>query len=330
MIFELSITGLAVALSWGLSVSVWGILGGILAFLVFCSKSVPASLLLLFAIQILGFIRMCSGTHRDHHGLTLKWFCWVLMGWFIALFGSALGETPAGHGMLLAGLLMMIPNAATLFFFGEYFEKQTLRTFVDSILIPAFVAIEILLRVKAGVKSEFGSSIEIGLQILGGATLILSALVAFLRQRIKPLLTHWSLAWVGAALFLVPFDSETLSPIVFSAISILSVTSVSLLGLSAQLGPRHFAFSKLMASGLPGAVGFAALSFALKVALAANPLMTLPLFLGQLLLMMALVSCKPWEYATPVSSVAIRFWMVTAVQVISGCGLCWYSLGGLK
>ena len=330
MIFELSITGLAIALSWGFSVSVMGILQVLLAFLVFCSKSVPASLLLLFAIQILGFIRMCSGTRRTQHALTLKWFYWVLAGGFIALYGSALGESPAGHGMLLLGLLMMIPNAATLFFFGEYFESQRLRSFVDSVLIPAFVSIDILLKVKTGVKSELGQGFEIGLQILGGATFIVSGLVAFLRQRIKPLLAHWALAWIGAAIFLVPFEAETLSAIAFSAIAILSVGSVSVLGLSAQLGERYFAFSKLLSSGLPGTVGFAALYFALKVSFAAHAGLAIPLFLGQLLLIMALVSCKPWEYSSPVKSVVVRFWVVTAVQVISGCGLSWVAFGGLK
>jgi hypothetical protein len=330
MIFELSVTGLAVALSWALSISIGGALEVLLGLFVFFSNSIPASLLILFAIQILGFIRMCSGTRRNLHALTLKWFFWILAGWVIALLGSAQGESPAGHGMLLLGLLMMIPNAVTLFFFGEYFERQTLRTFVDSVLIPAFVSIDILLKVKSGLRAEFGAGFEIGLQVLGGATLIFSALVAFLRQRIKPVLAHWSLAWVGAAVFLAPLDSELLSPIVFSAIAIFSVTSVSLLGLSAQLGERYFAFAKLMASGLPGTIGFAALYFALKVVLGVNALVAVPLFFGQLLLVMTLVSCKPWEMATPTRALAVRFWVITAVQVISGCGLCWYGLGGLR
>ncbi|NDG85258.1 MAG: hypothetical protein EBX52_09525 [Proteobacteria bacterium] len=301
-----------------------------ISLLAFSSHSIPAGLLLLFAIEILAFMRMCRGTRRDLHASSLKWFILVFLGCMIALFGAALGEVPAGRALLVSGLLLMVPNGITNFFFGGFFEQQTLRSLLGSVLIPAFVAIDILLKSKSGAKADLGAGFEVALQLLGGLTLIHSALLAYLRQRIKSVLVHAALAWVGAALLFGPFDPEGAAPVVFSSIAVFSVLMVPFLALSSQLGPRYFSFARIAALGLPGTIGFASVFFAMKESLVVSPFAIGALFAGQLLLIMALVSCRTRDVATPDRSLKIRFWMIAAVQWISGCGACWYGMGGMR
>jgi len=330
MIFDWNPAGIAVALSWAFSVSFETLPAVLIALLAFSSHSIPAGILLLFAIEVLAFMGMCRGTRRNLHAASMKWFILVFLGCFVALFGAALGEIPAGRGMLVSGLLLMVPNGITNFIFGGFFEKQTPRSFTGSVLIPAFVAIDLLLKARSGAKAEFGVVFEAALQALGALTLIHSALLAYLRQRIKAVMIHGSLAWVGAALLFGPFDSDPSAPVVLSAFAVLSVSLIPFLGLSAQLGPGFFSFARVAVLGLPGSIGFAAVFFALKESLAASPAAIGALFAGQLLMIMALISCRTWEVADPGRSVKVRFWIVTAVQWISGCGICWYGLGGMR
>ncbi len=330
MIFEWSIPGLAVAASWALSVSDAAVVQAALGFLVFSSTSVSASLLLLLAIQILAFIRLCTGTRRERQTIALRWFSLVLFGMFLALFGSAVGDNSEGRGMLIAGLLLMVPNGVTAFFFGDFLERQTLKSYLGSVLIPAFVAIDILLKIKGQAKSDFGQVFEWGLMILGGSTLIFSSLLAFLRLGIRAVLIHWSQAWIGLALFLLPFDFESISPVAIPAIAIFAVSSVSLLGLAAQLGQRPFAFARAAAFGLPGLIGFVAIDAAIRIPLSADPWFAVPVFAGQLLLIMTMLSCKTWPVSSPDRRIWVRFWTITAVQIAAGCALYWLAQGGVR
>jgi hypothetical protein len=330
MIFEWSIPGLAVAASWALSVSGASVAQAILGFFVFSSTSVSASLLLLVAIQILAFVRICTGTRRERQPIALRWFSLVLFGGFLALIGSAVGEVPEGRALVIAGLLLMVPNVVTTFFFGEFLERQTIKSYLGSVLIPAFVAIDILLKIKAPAKADFGQVFEGGLMALGGATLIFSSLLAFLRLGIRSVLIHWSQAWIGLALFLLPFEFEAVSPVAIPAIAIFAVSSLSLLGLGAQLGQRPFAFARAVALGLPGFIGFLSLDAAIRIPLSADPWFAVPVFVGQLLLIMTMVSCKTWQVSSPDRRLMVRFWIITGVQLAAGCGLHWLGRGVIQ
>ncbi len=330
MNFELSPIGILIAASWGLCVPVATLPQVVVAFLVFCSKSIPISILLLLLLQLIAFFNANMGTQRESSGTTQRRFVMVLVGGFLSVFGAALGAARAGHVLVFLGLLVMIPNGVTTFFFSRFYERLTLKAFVGSCLIPAFVAINILLKFRAEVRSEDAALWDFGVMGLGALTLIYSSALAFLRLRIKRVLIYWAQAWTGVALFLLAAESDQFSEVSFAALAVFSLSSVILLSLASQSGQRFYAFARIASLGMPGLISFAAIFFTMKMAWAMGGIGLGIIFAGYLLLAMTLISCGPGAGESNYRGVRVKFWIVTAVQALSGCGLFWMSSGVLK
>lgn len=329
MIFEFNPLGAIVAASWLLCVSKESYVSVLIAFLVFCSKSVPASLLLLLLLQMVAFIQANFGTQRENSGITQKRFILVLFGALLSIFGSALGSEFAGRWVIFLGLLLMVPNGVTTFFFARFYERLTLKAFIGSCLIPAFVSIDILLKIRADLRETHGAVWDLGVMGLGGLTLLLLGLLSFSKVRFKSLLIFWSQAWLGLALFLLASDSG-LAPVAQASLSIFPVAMVSLLSIAPQMGERYYAFARAASLGMPGVIGFTALYFSFQMALGIGALPLAVVFAGYFILAVTLVIGKPRAARVQSANLKFRFWLATAVQILSGISLYWMGAGGLK
>jgi hypothetical protein len=329
MIFEFNPLGAIVAVSWLLCVSKESYASVLIAFLVFCSRSVPASLLLLLLLQMVAFIQSNFGTQRENSGITQKRFMMVLFGALLSIFGSALGAEFTGRLLVFLGLLLMIPNGLTTFVFARFYEGLTLKSFIGACLIPAFVAIDILLKIRPDLRGAHGALWDLGVMGLGGITLIYLGLLSFSKVRFKSLLIFWSQAWLGLALFLLASDSE-IAPVAQASLSIFPVAMVSLLSIAPQMGERYYAFARAASLGMPGVIGFTALYFSYKMALGIGALPLAVVFAGYFILAVTLVIGRPRAARVQSATMRFRFWLATAVQILSGISLYWMGAGGMK
>jgi hypothetical protein len=329
MIFEFNPLGAMVAASWLLCVSRDSYVSVLIAFLVFCSKSVPASLLLLLLLQMVAFIQANFGTQRENSGITQKRFMMVLFGSLLSVFGSALGAELSGRLVIFLGLLLMIPNGVTTFVFARFYERLTLKSFVGSCLIPAFVAIDILLKVRVDLHESHGGIWDLGVMSIGGLTLLYLGLLSFSKARFKSLLIFWSQAWIGLALFLLA-SASPLAPVAQASLSIFPVAMISLLSIAPQMGDRYYAFARAASLGMPGVIGFTALYFSYKMALEIGTLPLAVAFAGYFILAVTLVVGRPRAARVQSATMKVRFWLATAVQILSGLSLYWMGAGGMR
>jgi len=328
--FEFNPYGVIVAFSWLLVLPRASWVAAVIGLLVFSTKSLPVGLLLLLLMQVLAFIQSSLGTKRENSGISQKRQIMVFAGIFIALFGSALGADRMGHLWVFAGLMLVIPNAFTGFFLNRYYERLTLRAHSGAVLLPALAAIDLLLKIRGEVRSEYAPVWDLGVAVLGGTTLIHSSLLAFFRMRVRPVLIHWSGAWIGLAVFLLGVDSEPNSQLVFSGLAVAISASGSMLSLAAQLDSRHFAFARAAALGMPGLIGFSTLYLAVKMLLSAGLVEFGVLFSGYLFLALALIVCRPRAALLQSRPVRVRFWISVLVQLASGLGMLWMIAGGAR
>lgn len=329
MIFEFSPVGAIVAASWFLSVSRGSWVSVSIAFLIFCSKSVPASLLLFLLLQMAAFLQATMGTPRANSGITQKRHGLVLFGVLLSVFGAALGTGSEGGLLVFLGLLLAIPSAPVLFLFGRLHERQTLRSFVGSCLVPGFVALDILLKIRPDLREGNAVIWDLTVMGLGGFTLIHAGMLSFLKTSLKSRLVYGSQAWLGLGLFLSASDSP-LAPFAQAGLAILSVAMVALWSAAHHLGARHHAFARVACLGAPGLISFTALLFSFQMALGLGVLPLLVVFLGSFIQALAFVIAKPQETPSLQAGIRYRFWITTAVQVLSGVGLYWMGSGGVR
>ena len=330
MNFEFNFFGAMIALSWALMLSVDSLFTIVIAMLVFFARSIPVDLLFLLSINLIAFIQATLGGQKSSSAGTQKRFCLVLLGLFSALFGVSLGNVPGSLLFTFFGLLVLIPNGLTTIFFNRHYERMTLKAYLQSVLLPAFVALDILLKVKPEMRVDYSQVWDVSLTALGLFTFLYSSLLALVKSRLKPVLIYLSQALIGLALFLFVVDSASLNREALTAISIGGVSAAILFNLASQLGQRHVSFVKVALLGLPGLIWFTIYFFALKMTMSLSVFWLLVLVLGYLLQAITLIS-KDFEVSSQSNKgIQLRFWITVVIQVFSGVGLYWFEVGGVR
>lgn len=330
MIFQFTLWGAMVILSWLLSVSRQHLVPVLLALLIYCSPSISFGILMLILLQVLAFVQASVGTRRENNGVTQKRFAVVMAGSMLAIFGHALGANGPGRTLGLVGLLLVIPNGVTGLFFSRFFERLTLRSYVGSVLIPAFATLEVLARWKSEIQGEIGDVWQVAVLLVGGVTVLVSGLMSLARLRIRPAIVFWTQSMVGFALISLASSDETLMRQALASLAVASITSVVLMSSAARMGKGHFTFSRVSTLGLPGLIGFVTLQSVGRILFELGiPWVGLG-FLGFFMQAMVFVLCEPRTPLTALRSTMLRFWVVVAVQVATGCGMLWVMSGGLK
>ena len=330
MNFEFSLLGAMIGISWALMLSFDSWVAIALALLVFFSRAIPINLLFLFTMTLIAFIQAVLGGQKSGSAGTQKRFFLVLFGLISALFGTSISGLPSSLLFVFFGLILLIPNGFTTLFFNRHYERLTLRAYLQSVIIPAFVALDILLKIRTDVKAEYAAVWEITLMVVGLFTFLYSSVLALVKTRLKQVLIYLSQAWIGLALFLLTIDSNSMSQAVLTAIAIGAVGSVVLLNVSAQLGPRYFSFAKIATLGIPGTIWFTAYFFSLKMAMSLNILWLVVLGLGYLIQSVTLISREAIPPFQERKRVRVRFWVTVVVQLVTGVGLYWLEMGGMK
>ena len=270
MNLEFSALSAIVVVCWALALPLDSLLSILIAALIFFSRSVPVDILFLLSLNLIAFLQATLGGKKSGRGQTQKRFGIVFFGSFCALMGSALPQSVVSYPLMFFGLLFTVTNSITSFFFAKHYENLSIKSYLQSVIIPSIAAINILLKIKAGVKADYTQLWDITLLILGLSTFFLSSLLSLAQRRLKAVWIYLSQAWVGMLLFLLVIDSETLTTETFAAYAILAVGTIMFLNLGSTLGGRYFSFAKITALGLPGTVGFTALFFALKLTMNLN------------------------------------------------------------
>jgi hypothetical protein len=325
---EFSLPSALVALSWLPCLPPASWLSVPFAAAIFFSKSVPVSLLFLLTLQVIGFLQSTRGSRRADHPLVQKHHFISVAGIFLAIFGASLGDHPQAKILIFGGLILTIPTGAHLFFFSRFYERQTLASFLGSVIIPALSGIEILLKIRAEMKAESGQLWDVGLSVVGLFTYLYGSLMAVLRLRMKSSIIHLALAQIGLALFILVIDHETLGRTTLWALSVAAIGGAALLSLGDQMGERFGAFSRVAVVALPGMAGFTAYFYSMKMAISMNPVWIAALLAGYLLQVITLVAIPGYGFSSPERITRIRFWMVVLVQVAAGVGF--FLLGGVK
>jgi hypothetical protein len=326
---EFTLLGAVVVVSWMLALSLDSVFGVLIAALVFFSKSIPVNILFLISLNIVAFIQSTLGGRKNASGRTQKRFGVLLLGGFAALLGSAIPNPSWSYPLLFFGLLLTVANAASSFFFYAQYESLSLRAFLQSIALPSLVAINVLFKIKSGMKAEFSQLWDVTLLILGLSTFLLSSMLAMAKRRLKSEFIYLSLSWIGLLLYLLVIDGSELADAGFAATAISAVVTVSCLDLAAKLGARYFSFAKIVALGLPGSITFAALMIALKMTAGLNLLWFIALGIGFVLQSVAIIGARP-NVVGPSAKLKIRFWLAMLAQFASGIAIFWLNRGAFK
>lgn len=329
MNLEFSALGALVIGSWALTLSADTIFVVILAALVFFSRSVPVSLLFLLSLNLVAFIQASLGGKKSESGRTQKRYGMVFLGNFCALIGSALPNAQWSYPLIFFGLLLTVANSVSSFLFYAHYESLSLKAYLQSVMIPSFVAVNILLKIKEGLKAENAEMWDLVLLGLGLSTYVFSSLLALSKRRVKAVLLYLSQTWLGLLLFLLVMDAEKNSSEAFAAIAISSLSSIALLSYASKLGGRYFSFSKVVAIALPGAVGFTALYIALKLTIAYNGIWLAVIAAGYAIQAVTLIGARPVPVLATLQ-IKIRFWITCGVQFATGIFLFWLNRGGLQ
>ncbi|MBU6153060.1 MAG: hypothetical protein KGP28_02050 [Bdellovibrionales bacterium] len=302
----------------------------LLCLLIFCFTSISFGLLMLLLVQIFAFVQASVGMRRENNGVAQKRFAMVMAGGVIAIFGHALGSCWQGRILGLFGLLLLIPNGVTTLLFARFYERLTLRAFLGSVVIPAFAAIYILSRWKEEISGDLEEGWRYALLSVGSITVLVAGVMGLARLRVRSVMVFWSHSWIGFALLVLAAPSESLMSQALAAIATFAVSSVVLMTCALQLGKGHFVFSRVSSLGFPGLVGFMALYFMVKVLIELGLGWAALGFIGFIMQAITLVLCHPKTPQVSNRKARIRFWTVVAVQGVSGGGMLWFLMGGLK
>jgi hypothetical protein len=327
--FEFDIFMAVVALAWCCMLPLDSLLSIIIAALVFFSQSIPISILFLLSLNLLALIQATLGGKKSLSGKTQKRYFVVFFGNLCALIGSTLTDSPVSYPLIFFGMLLTMSNAFSSAVFYAHLESLSLKSYLQSVMIPSLVAIDILLKVKSGVKADYGQLWDITLMVLGISTLVVSSLLALSKRRVKSLLIYFSHSWLGLLLFLLVIDAGPVSWSTLASVAIASVGSVMLLDIASKLGGRYFSFAKIVALGFPGTAVFAAIYFALKLTISLNIAWLALLGVCYLISAAALIGARPG----PVDSSAriqLRFWFITLTQFATGIFVLSMDKGFLK
>jgi hypothetical protein len=325
---EFSLPSALVALSWLPCLPPASWLSVPFAAAIFFSRSVPVSLLFLLTLQMIGFLQSTRGSRRADHPIVQKHHFISIAGIFVAIFGASLGEHPQATLLIFSGLLLSIPTGAHLFFFSRLYERQTLASFLGSVIIPALSGIEILLKIRSEMKAENGQLWDVALSFVGLFTYLYGSLMSTLRLRMKSSIMHLALAQLGLALFILVIDQDVLGRTTLWALSVAAIGGAALLSLGDQMGERFSAFSRVAVVALPGMAGFTAYFFSMKMAISMNPVWIAALLAGFLLQVVTLVALPGYGLSAPGRTTRIRFLLVVLVQAAAGVGF--FLLGGAK
>lgn len=330
MNIQVTLIGFIIAVSWALALSLDSLFSICIAALVLFSQSVPVCLLLLLSINLIAFIQASLGGKKTGTGHAQRRFGVVFFGVFCGLTGSALPHQSWSYALVFFGLLLTVSNSLSSFFFYSHFESLSLKASLQSVVIPSFVAMDILLKVRTEIKADNTQLWDIPLLLLGLSTFLIASVLALSKKRIRVMLLYLALSWIGALLFLLVIDAGPLSDLAYASCALMSVTTVVLLDLASRLGDRHFAFAKIISLGLPGGVGFAAIYFALKIAIGLNVVWLVVLGIGFAIQSITLLSAKALP-AEASRNTRFRFWLLVLVQFCAGFTLFWMdNKGGFR
>ncbi len=330
MIFEFTPWGTLISLGWLFCIPRELLVPVLISLMIFCSPSISVALLLLILLQVFSFIQASVGMRREYNGVAQKRFALVMAGGMTAIFGHALGPCWQGRALGLLGLLLLIPNGFTTFFFARFYERLTLKSYLGAVLIPAFAAIAILFRWKNEIRDDLGDGFKLAILCTGAASVLLAGAMGFARMRIRPLLVFWTQSWMGFAILALASKSDSLVSNLIATTAVFSMSSAMLLNYSTQINRGSFIFARMVALGMPGLIGFMALFFVVKVLFDLGLEWVVVGFLGFVIQAAAMILCKPRTPLLYNRKAKIRFWIVATVQAISGCGLLWITMGGSK
>lgn len=330
MIFEFSLLGAAIGLSWALSVPLSGMLIVALGVVLFFSKSIPVNILILLTVQFLALMHAILGSKKVGNAGTEKRYIVGIFGLFLALFGASMEAYSWSILAIFFGILFYLSNGITLFFFNRHYDRLTLSSYLQSSLIPGLIALDILLKIKPEVKLEYSQLWDITLIGLGLFGCIHSSVLALTQKRLRHILMHLAQSWLGIGLFLLMFDSESRERLALSAISIGVVSNLVLLNYAYQLGRQYWAFAKAALIGFPGLISFMMILLSFKMTIGLNVLWLLPLVGTLALQAITLVRMRCSTVINQSNQIKIKFWISVIVQMASGVGIYWIEMGGLK
>jgi hypothetical protein len=330
MIFEFSPWGVLISFGWLLCVPRELLVPVLVSLMIFCSPSISVGLLLLVLLQIFSFVQSSVGMRRENNGVAQKRFMVVMAGAMIAIFGHAMGPCWQGRALGLLGLLLIIPNGFTTFFFARFYERLTLKSYLGAVVIPAFSAIAILFKWKNEIREDVGDGYGYAILGVGALTVLLAGAMGFSRLRIRPVLVFWTQLWIGFAVLALAATSDTLISNTIATIAVFSVSGALLMSLASQIGRGSYVFARVAALGGPGFIGFMALFFVMKVLFELGLEWVMIGFIGFMVQAVTLILCKPKTPMVSNRKARVRFWIVVGVQAIAGSGLSWLALGGPK
>jgi hypothetical protein len=330
MIFEFSPWGAFISLGWLLCVPRELLVPVLVSLMIFCSPSISVGLLLLLLLQIFSFVQASVGMRRENNGVAQKRFMIVMAGSMIAIFGHALGPCWQGSALGLSGLLLMIPNGFTTFFYARFYERLTLKSHLGAVVIPAFSAIAILFKWKNEIQHDLGDGFRFAILGVGALTVLLAGAMGFSRLRIRPVLVFWTQLWIGFAILALAATSDSLISNTIATIAVFSLSGARLISLASQMGRRPYVFARVAALGGPGLIGFMALFFVMKLLFELGLEWVVIGFVGFMVQAATLILCKPKTPLVSNRKAKIKFGILVAVQAISGCGLFWLAIGGSK
>lgn|GEM_PF-4053570 len=330
MTFAWSLFGGLISVGWLMCIPRLLLVPVLVSFLIFCSLEPATGLLLMLLLQVFSFVQASVGTRKANHGVVQKRFMMVLFGGMVALFGQALKGGALGSVLGIVGLLLMIPNGVSSFFLSRFYERLTLRAFMGAVLIPAFVALELLFKLKSGMPQDLSEVWRAAMLGTGVVTILSSGLMALLRLRFKSVVIFGSQVWIGISLLILASESSDRTELALAAVSIATLSSAVLLGHARQLGSKHYDFARLAALALPGTAGFAALHSCMGILMNMGVIWVCIAFLGFMLQVAALVLCKPQSPHLSNGRVRTGFWVAVVVQVAVGLGYFWVGTGGMK
>jgi hypothetical protein len=334
MNFDFSFLATAVIVAWSASATGLGVGNLLLAGLILFSHSLPVSILALISLTLLSFFVTSSKSRRSATSHTQRAYGLRLLCLFVALTGAALESYEVSSLLVFLGLLASLPIFLWSILFSKYYEATGLRSYLYSVIIPAIATLDILLKSKVLIKSDWAPWWDAGLISMGVATALFGAWLSFTKNRTKLKLIYLAQVWVGLAMLLLVAESDKNAHLALTAIACLVVTMPVLISYASQLALPFRTAAQVVALGLPGFLTFSALYYSVKTIVGFN-VHWIWVF-AVIYLFQALSLCMGGDADTEVETpgesknLKLKFFLLMAVQLLASLAIYWIDVEGLK
>lgn len=269
--------------------------------IVLFSNSSVVSLLALVSLHMVAFLQTATQARKSAIVLTQKAYFLRLLGCFVALFGIAADGGVYSILWIFVGLLMTLPLFPFSLFFSRHYQALSVRSFVDTVIIPSVVTLMILSRLKPEIKAQHPEVWDVSLVVLGLASATVPALFSGMSKRLRWTVVHLAQSWMGWFVFALVLESTgTLVQFWAAALGFLTL-SIRWLESTASLGGYPSATARAFLLGLPGSLAFVVLQNLIPGIVSMNPLWLIWFLIVYVLNVFALIQGYESEgHQTPV------------------------------